>query len=120
MTYSAASEARGKREQDFVNVLRGRMLCSQFEDVSGEGEDSGGGSALDSITSAAASLGGAYIAAQSRNNNSFTPQLPRTLYGSGTYGAVAPGTAGQPSLGVIAVIGVIGVALIAGVLFALK
>jgi len=84
------------REKDYHGIIRARfaMLGYSYD----EGDDSGGGSALASITSAAATLGSAYIQSQQPANTTVVPTRTNPAYG-----AAAPTGSGTILLVLVAV-----------------
>ena len=68
------------RERNLDEIIRTRFTLLDYSYA----EDSGGGSALASITQAAATLGGAYIATQNRSNAVQVPTRTLPAFGAAT------------------------------------
>jgi hypothetical protein len=96
------------KENDRV-VLRQLAALGYVDDY---GSDGGSGSALDSITNAAATLGSAYIISNAQRNNSVNvPTRTNPAYGSATSG---------PSGSVLIVVVLVLFAAVGGLFYAMK
>ena len=93
------------KRNDFDGVVKNRFALLDYSYAE---EDSGGGSALASITAAAATLGAAYVATQAPNNGVLVPTRTNPAYGAG-----APRSSGLLIFGVLAVV-TVGVILFVG------
>lgn len=116
-TFSSAREARNTRlntalqtaiqKRDFDGIVKNRFALLGY---SYSEDDSGGGSALASITAAAATLGSSYILSQQPNNGVNVPTRTNPAYG-----ATAPTSTGT----IFLVVGVLAV-LIGGAVFVMR